>query len=587
MFGAGVRYWGSPCSFLGAFLPTVFCSSLKVRPTPYTWVVTRKARTKESSPATLAAPPAPGIQRLEVQNLATITRLSLDLGGGFCAFTGETGAGKSIIVDALGLLLGSRANTDLIRTGEDELLVTGFWPAEATASRKVSAHGRGNARIDGEVVSVRELQEWAQSRLTIHWQHSAVSLLTPANQRQLLDGRVSDEAQAYAQAYTGWREAANRLEKLRSSERERARQLDLLGFQMQEISDVSPQLGEEEPLAADLTRLSNLHTIAQAAAGGLELLSDGEINAAALMGEAVRALNAGAKYDEATTQLQTELREALDAVQAVVSELRDTAENSAPDPEELERVESRLAALSKLRHKYGPTLEDVLEFQARVAEELSELERDEQDAGTLHDEVEALYSVLLKSGEKLDQARTKAAGPLASELLEVIRQLGMPHARMEFALQRLETPSSTGLSDVKLLFTANPGEDLAGLADVASGGELSRVMLAISTVLGAETPSVVFDEVDAGIGGSAALAVAAQLARLARERQVLVVTHLAQIAAKADHHYKVEKQVDQGRTVSRVRLLDEQERLEEIARMLSGNTSEAALSHARELLAKS
>lgn len=517
--------------------------------------------------------------------MATITRLSLELGAGFCAFTGETGAGKSIIVDALGLLLGSRANTDLIRTGEDDLLVTGFWNGEETASRKVSQQGRGNARIDGEVVSVRELQEWAQARLTIHWQHSAVSLLSPANQRQLLDGRVG-EVQPYNQAYAAWREAVNRLEKLQSSERERARQLDLLSFQMNEISEVNPQLGEEEPLNADLTRLSNLHTIAQSAAGGLDLLSDGDINAAAMIGEAIRALNAGAKYDEATAQLQTELREALDAVQAVVSELRDTAENSAPDPEELERVESRLSALGKLRHKYGPTLEDVLEFQAKIGDELAELQRDEQDAGTLQAEVEALYAEVQKLGQKLDAAREKAAGPLANELLAVIRELGMPHARMEFRLQPLGTPSSTGLSDVKLLFTANPGEDLGPLADVASGGELSRVMLAISTVLGAETPSVVFDEVDAGIGGSAALAVAAQLSRLARERQVLVVTHLAQIAAKADHHYKVEKQVEAGRTVSRVRLLGEGERLEEIARMLSGNTSEAALRHARELLGK-
>ncbi|WP_135227584.1 DNA repair protein RecN [Deinococcus fonticola] len=546
--------------------------------------MTRQARSSKpkSKPPKVTA--SPRLSQLEVRNLATIPELTLHLGEGFCAFTGETGAGKSIIVDALGLLLGGRANSDLIRTGADDLLVTGFW-GEESASRRVSAAGRGNARLDGEVVSVRELQEWAQGRLTIHWQHSAVSLLSPANQRALLDRRVAQEAQAYAAAFTAWREADTRLETLRANERERARQLDLLRFQSQEIAEVAPQPGEEEPLNAELTRLANLHTIASAAAGGLDLLSDGDMNASALLAEAIRALNSGAKYDENTGQLQNELREALEAVQAVVSELRDTAEQSAPDPEQLATVEARLAALNKLRHKYGPTLEDVLEFHAKVEEELSSLEKDEQDAGTLQDEVEALHAELLKVGARLDQAREREAGPLAGQLLAVIRELGMPHARMEFRLSSTPSPTAHGLSDVTLLFNANPGEALAGLADVASGGELSRVMLAISTVLGADTPCVVFDEVDAGIGGTAAQAVAAQLARLAEERQVLVVTHLAQIAARAHHHFKVEKGVENGRTVSRVRLLGEAERLDEIARMLSGNTSEAALTHARELLA--
>lgn len=563
--------------------------------------VTRKARTPTqdaparrstpvsvSSPAPSAAPgPAapghagPGIARLEVRNLATIAQLSLELGGGFCAFTGETGAGKSIIVDALGLLLGSRASSDLIRSGEGDLLVTGFWEGEQSASRRLQAQGRGNARLDGEVVSLRELQEWSQGRLTIHWQHSAVSLLSAANQRGLLDRRL--DTRPYAAAYGRWRAASARLDELRASMRERARQIDLLTFQVQEIREVAPQSGEEEPLATDLARLSNLDTVAQSAAAGLELLSDGEVNGLGMIAEALRALNAGAKYDPLTAQLQDELRAAQEGIRAVVGELRERAENSAPDPEELARVETRLAALGKLRAKYGPTLEDVVAFGDTAAAELETLEQDERDAGTLEDEVGALLAEVRREGGHLDAARQKAAGPLAEELLAVIRELGMPHARMAFTLSPLEQPAAHGLSDVTLLFGANPGEALGPLADVASGGELSRVMLAISTVLGADTPSVVFDEVDAGIGGSAALAVASQLARLARSRQVLVVTHLAQIAARADHHYKVEKTVEGGRTVSRVRLLDEDERLEEIARMLGGHTSEAALRHAREL----
>ncbi|GAA5435713.1 DNA repair protein RecN [Deinococcus aquaticus] len=553
--------------------------------------VTRKARPRDETTQTAPLPAAPAVAvdagppltRLEVRNLATIQMLDLHFGAGLSVFTGETGAGKSIIVDALGLLLGSRSNTDLIRTGEDDLLVTGFWNDDV-ASRRVTSQGRSTARLDGEVVTLRELQDWAQRRLTIHWQHSAVSLLGPANQRALLDRQLPAELGAYTAAYRAWTEARARLEALRASERERARQLDLLQFQAAEITEVNPTPGEEEPLQADLNRLANLESIAQGAAGAITLLSDGDENALGFLAEAVRSLNVSARYDETTAQLQRELREALDSVQAVTGELRAVAEDQAPDPEELARVEARLGALGKLRAKYGPTLDDVLTFHAQVEQELAALTRDEQDAGTLDADVAALLTGVRRAAADLDAARTRRAAPLAAELVGVIRQLGMPHARLEFQLTPLAEPGAHGLSDVTLQFTANPGEDLAPLADVASGGELSRVMLAISTVLGADTPAVVFDEVDAGIGGGAALAVAAQLRHLAQTRQVFVVTHLAQIAAQADHHFKVEKSVEAGRTVSRVRLLPPEERLHEIARMLSGNTSDAALQHARELL---
>ena len=553
--------------------------------------VTRKARPRDETTQTaplpvapaLAADAGPPLTRLEVRNLATIQMLDLHFGAGLSVFTGETGAGKSIIVDALGLLLGSRSNTDLIRTGEDDLLVTGFWNDDV-ASRRVTSQGRSTARLDGEVVTLRELQDWAQRRLTIHWQHSAVSLLGPANQRALLDRQLPAELGAYTAAYRAWTDARARLEALRASERERARQLDLLQFQAAEITEVNPTPGEEEPLQADLNRLANLESIAQGAAGAITLLSDGDENALGFLAEAVRSLNVSARYDETTAQLQRELREALDSVQAVTGELRAVAEDQAPDPEELARVEARLGALGKLRAKYGPTLDDVLTFHAQVEQELAALTRDEQDAGTLDADVAALLTGVRRAAADLDAARTRRAAPLAAELVGVIRQLGMPHARLEFQLTPLTEPGAHGLSDVTLQFTANPGEDLAPLADVASGGELSRVMLAISTVLGADTPAVVFDEVDAGIGGGAALAVAAQLRHLAQTRQVFVVTHLAQIAAQADHHFKVEKSVEAGRTVSRVRLLPPEERLHEIARMLSGNTSDAALQHARELL---
>ena len=537
--------------------------------------------------ALTATPPTPAqpavLTRLEVRRLATIETLELELESGFSAFTGETGAGKSIIVDALGLLLGGRGGADLVRTGADDLLVTGF-VEDLAVSRRVTAQGRSTARLDGEVVSLRELGEWTAQRLTIHWQHSAHTLLSPAHQRALLDRQLAEEPAAYAAAYREWQAARARLEELTRSERERARQLDLLEFQAQELSEAAPLPGEEEPLQTELNRLANLESIALGAAGALELLSDGEVSALPLLQEAVRSLNPGAKYDETAAQLQAELRSAAEAVQAVAGELRALSEDSAPDPQELDRIQGRLSLLTRLRAKYGPTLADVLEFQAKVERELGEVRQDESDAATLEGEVARRLEVVQRHGEQLTRARRAQCEPLAAALLRVIRELGMPHARLEFQLPPLPQPGAHGLEDVQISFGANPGEGLGPLAEVASGGELSRVMLAISTVLGASTPAVVFDEVDAGIGGAAALAVAAQLARLAESRQVLAVTHLAQIAARADHHYKVEKRVEGGRTVSTVRRLSGGERLEEIARMLSGNTSEAALGHARELL---
>ncbi len=212
------------------------------------------------------------LTRLEVRNLATIEALELELEGGFSAFTGETGAGKSIIVDALGLLLGSRSNTDLIRSGADDLLVSGFWGEETVVSRRLTHQGRSSARVDGEVVALRDLTEVSQARLTIHWQHSAQSLLSAANQRALLDGLVGRELSAYHAAYRSWQDAAGRLERLRATERERARQLDLLRFQVAELSEAGLQDGEEEPLKAELVRLSNFESIASGAAGALELL---------------------------------------------------------------------------------------------------------------------------------------------------------------------------------------------------------------------------------------------------------------------------------------------------------------------------
>jgi DNA repair protein RecN (Recombination protein N) len=526
------------------------------------------------------------MRRLEIQNLAIIDRLELSLGDGFNVFTGETGAGKSIIVDAIWLLTGARADAELVRSGEDSLLVTGFWD-DLTLSRRVSQSGRSAPRIDGEVVSNRELAQAASSLVTVHWQHAAQALLEPKYHRDFLDAGLSKSGkaalEAYREAYRAFNEAQVRLEALRESERERARRTDLLSYQLREIREAKPVVGEEETLKAERERLANAERIAQDAGLAVDALEDAEVNAVALISDAAKALTSAGRFDPSAAQLAADLREALSSIQAVAGEARDLVERASADPETLDEVETRLALLEKLKTKYGASLEEVLQYAEELNSELETLERAESDAASLEAQLQPLRAKLEKHAKELGKARADTAAKVTPQLQGIIRNLGMPKARLEFALTPIE-PSLYGTEDIEIRFNANPGEELGSLSKIASGGELSRVMLALSAVLGANTPTVIFDEVDAGIGGSAASAVGEQLEGLARTHQVLVVTHLAQIAAKAQHHFKVEKLERANRTITSVTKLEGEERVRELARMLSGSDSSTAMAHARELL---
>jgi DNA repair protein RecN (Recombination protein N) len=516
--------------------------------------------------------------------LALIDSLELELNHGLNVFTGETGAGKSIIVDAIWLLTGARADTELIRQGAESLVVTGFWDG-VMLSRRISSNGRSIARVDGEVVSNRELADASAKMVTVHWQHAAQALLDPKYHRDFLDAALTNKSalDTYKWSYNLFADAKTRLERLQQSERERTRRMDLLQYQLREIEEANLSADEETPLRLERERLLNAERISQDAGHALEALDEAEISATALLGDAVKFLNNAGRFDTRAAQLSLELREALSSVQAIAGEVRDLTESAAADPESLDQTETRLAALEKLKNKYGATLPDVLEYAKTLGAELSELERAATDAADLENQLLELQAQLEQHAKNLSAARQEAATRIAPRLEAVIQNLGMPKARLEFNLQPTEL-SPHGAESIEIKFTANSGEDLGDLSKIASGGELSRVMLALSTVLGANTPTVIFDEVDAGIGGQAALAVAEQLLQLAESHQVLVVTHLAQIAAKAAHHYKVEKFEHNNRTVTRVKHLNQEERIKELARMLSGTDSSTAIAHAKELL---
>lgn len=517
------------------------------------------------------------LERLEVQNLAVLEQVTLEFSPGLTVLTGETGAGKSMLVDALSLLMGEKAD-GLIRTGAETLLVTAFFDGKSL-SRKVS-QGRSTARIDGEVVSLRELSEATAQHLAIHAQHAALALFSRKAQRKLLDSQVeADLLEGYQAAYAQYRSLLEESERLEAAARERERKLDILRFQTTEIDQARLVVGEEEQLAQEAERLRHLETLRERVSAAIGALS-GEGDALGLVTLASREVKAAGRFDTQLENLSHDLENALDGLRAVNRELEDYLESLEADPQRLDEVEARLALIEKLGRKYGQGIPAILEFAEAARRELVELEGAEDRLAQLYTQKDLAWKALLEAGRRLSEARTRAAGELSQKVSEEIRALGMPAARFQVSLVPLETPGPDGLEEVQLLFSANPSLGLAPLEKAASGGELSRVMLALALLTGSEAETVVFDEVDAGVGGEAAWQMAERLARLARERQVLVVTHLPQIAARAQNHYRVVKHLA-GVQVEQVQ---GEERVRELARMLSGSYSEAALEHARELL---
>ena len=535
------------------------------------------------------------LRALELKDFAIVDELRLEFGPGLNALTGETGAGKSILVDALALLVGGRADMGMIRAGCSSALVQGFFEAGAagnevsSAARRLQTEGRSSARLDGEVVTVSELGERVGTLVAVHGQHAAQALAQADEPRRRLDrllGEGEREALArYREVYLEYGRERTRLDELRENSRERERRRDTLRFELDEIDVAKLEGGEEERLRELSESLRHAEKIVQNAASAYTRVSEGERSALALVAAAVRDLQAAARFHSKLAPLAKELDEARAALQATGDEIESFLGDFEADPTELDRVEARLAKIEGLERKYGDSIEAILEYRAKAGAELERLESADFDAEKLERHLDELSGELAELGRRVRSGREQAATRVATEVSGILAQLGMPGARFEVRIEPLPEPGPFGLERVRFDFGANPGEPLGDLAAVASGGELSRVMLALDVVTGSDRPVLVFDEVDAGIGGKTARAVGSLLKRLSREHQVLVVTHLPQVAAFADAQYYVEKQGKEGRTVSRVVRLEPLEREQELARMLSGNVTEASLSNARELVA--
>ncbi|WP_187645314.1 DNA repair protein RecN [Streptomyces sp. TRM49041] len=566
---------------------------------------------------------------MRIRSLGVIDDAVVELSPGFTAVTGETGAGKTMVVTSLGLLLGGRADPALVRIGAPSAVVegrVGVVPDGAAArraqdagadldegalliSRTVSAEGRSRAHLGGRSVPVGLLAELADDLVAVHGQTDQQGLLKPARQRGALDRYAGDAVAvplaAYSEAYRRLRALNAELDELTTRARERAQEADLLRFGLAEIEAVEPRAGEDVELAAEAERLGHAEALASAAALAHGALAgnpeDPEaVDATTLVAGAGRGLEGVRSHDPALAVLADRIGEISILLADVAGELAGYADNLDADPRRLAAVEERRAALTGLTRKYGTDIDAVLSWAQESAARLTELDGDDDRIGELTAERDALRAELSGLAEALTDARTEAAARFADAVTAELASLAMPHARVSFAIRQTEDPDGVevggrtvaygpaGADEVELLLAPHPGAPPRPIAKGASGGELSRVMLAVEVVFAGTdpVPTYLFDEVDAGVGGKAAVEIGRRLAKLAKSAQVVVVTHLPQVAAFADRQLLVEKTDDGSVTRSGVTVLEGEDRVRELSRMLAGQEdSETARAHAEELLA--
>ncbi|WP_280672480.1 MULTISPECIES: DNA repair protein RecN [unclassified Kitasatospora] len=569
---------------------------------------------------------------MRIRDLGVIDDAVVELAPGFTVVTGETGAGKTMVVTSLGLLLGGRADPALVRAGADRAVVEGrlTLPAGAPAavraleagaelddgqlliSRTVSAEGRSRAHVGGRSVPVSLLAELGEDLIAVHGQTDQQRLLRPSRQRAALD-RYAGEALAeplarYRAVHRRLREVSTTLAELTTRARERAQEADLLRFGLEEITAAEPVAGEEQELAAEAERLGHADALSSAAAlAHAALAGDQEDpdsqDAGTLLGQARRALDGVRGHDERLAALADRLTEVGYLLADVAGDLALYADDLDADPVRLAAVEERRSVVAQLLRKYGSVeggTAEVIEWADASATRLAELDGDDDRIEELGAEEGALRLELAVLAAEVSAARHAAAGRFAAAVSAELTELAMPHARVTFDLSRLDDPAglelegrtvaygSHGVDEVEVLLAPHPGASARPIAKGASGGELSRVMLAVEVVFaGADpVPTYLFDEVDAGVGGKAAVEIGRRLAKLAQSAQVVVVTHLPQVAAFADRHLVVEKTNDGTVTRSGVKTLNDEQRVRELSRMLAGlEDSELGRAHAEELLA--
>jgi DNA repair protein RecN (Recombination protein N) len=575
---------------------------------------------------------------LRLENYAVIDNAAVEFASGLNLLTGETGAGKSILIDALALLLGDKASSEIIRAGADRAVVSAVFECAGISGdavervlehngldesedgslivrREISAAGKGRVFVNNQAATVAVLRQLAPHLATIHAQNESLLSFDAPSRLALLDGFAASQLEPVAAAYAAWHEIRTRIDELEQGEQDRLRLVDLWVFQKREIEDAKLQSGEDENLETEKRVLANAEKIYNAALQAFDLLYEGDASTSASLRSAQKQIAELARYEPKFQEALAALETARISVEDVGATVRDYAGGIHASPEHLAEVEDRLAALDRLKRKYGPTLDEVISFGADVSRKLSEIENKDEILRELRADRAKAATEYLRAARALSKTRQDAARKLEKLVEAEINDLAMKSVfRIDLTTGEAEGNwSPTGIDQVVYMISTNPGEPLRQLEHIASGGELSRVMLALKVSVEEGVTSVartcpereskgpspakarsaralaqrtmVFDEIDTGIGGRAAEAVGKKLKSLARCNQVLCVTHLPQIATFADHHYVIEKKERSGRTRTTIRLVSGEERTEEVARMLSGaKLTDTSRKHAEQMI---
>lgn len=554
------------------------------------------------------------LEHLHIRNVALIKESEISFGDGLNILTGETGAGKSMIIDSLQFALGGRAGKDFLRHGEKQAAVEALFSVQSQAlteklaengiapeedgtlliTRTLSEAGKSVCRINGSTVTVGMLKEIAEDMIDIYGQHEHQSLLNPVKHIRLLDRFCGAGFGEAMEEYKNSRQRLKDLEKqlaiLIGDESQREQRMDMLLFQKEEIEAAELQEGEEDALLEQKKRLSSMERLIRLTGESVTLLYDGDDRAPSAcdqLGDALAKLREAAEYDAALSPLADALADGYAAVEDCARELKREAEEQEADPEELERIEERLQLFYKLKRKYGGSIEAVLEFYEKAVQELEFLSNSSEKAAELSAKKAAEEKRLSALAETLTARRRATAEQVEEQIETALHDMEMKHARFHIQIEEKADWGADGKDKVEFLISANAGEPLKPLAKIASGGEMSRVMLALKTVLvdADEIGTFIFDEIDTGVSGRTARRVGEKMRFLGGKRQLLCITHLPQIAAMADNHFLIEKESDAGETVTRVTALDEEGAVREVARLMN-DVTETTLAAARELLAE-
>ena len=550
------------------------------------------------------------LQELSIKDFAIIDEIQISFQPKMTVLTGETGAGKSIIIDALGLLAGGRGSTEFIRKGEKKAVIQGLFtlPREANTynileeygidsedgqiilQRDLYRGGRNICRINGMMVNLATLRKVGETLIDIHGQNEHQELMKPENHIDLLDEydkKTSQLRNQYQVVYQNYRKLKLSMEKKEADEKAWAQRLDMLNFQVKEIEEAGLKINEEDELVEEKNKLDNFQAIHDALELSYQILSGEKIDVVGNLGNAMNELSDVSDLSENLQEINTKISDAFYSLEDVARDISDELDSMEWNGERLNEIEERLELIHQLKRKYGDTIEDILHYHSRIVKELREMENAEQNSEKQERQLSEALEKVKELAIKLSKQRKKSAKKLEKMIHKQLSALYMDKAVFEVKFLNNSKLYSKGIDKVEFYIQTNPGEEMGPLAKIASGGELSRIMLALKTIFSQKmgVTSIIFDEVDTGVSGRVAQAIAEKISQISNNSQVLCITHLPQVAAIADNHYYISKSVNDGRTETSLKELDEKQKIREIARMLSGSEiTELTLKHAEELI---